>query len=70
MRRALAAGIHCFNVESEAELEILNDVAGKLRRPAPVALRVNPDVDPATHPYIATGLKQSNSIDIARAEAA
>jgi len=71
MRRALAAGIHCFNVESEAELEILNDVAGQLGRPAPVALRVNPDVDPATHPYIATGLKQSKfGIDIARAEAA
>ena len=71
MRRALAAGIHCFNVESEAELEILDDVAGKLGRPAPVALRVNPDVDPATHPYIATGLKQSKfGIDIARAEAA
>lgn len=71
MRRALAAGIYCFNVESEAELEILNAVAGKLGRPAPVALRVNPDVDPATHPYIATGLKQSKfGIDIARAEAA
>ncbi len=70
MRRALAAGIHCFNVESEAELEILNAVAGKLGRPAPVALRVNPDVDPATHPYIATGLKHSKfGIDIARAEA-
>ena len=71
MRAALAAGIHCFNVESEAELEILNDVAGKAGRPAPVALRVNPDVDPATHPYIATGLKQSKfGIDITRAEAA
>ena len=71
MRRALAAGIHCFNVESEAELEILDAVAGQLGRPAPVALRVNPDVDPATHPYIATGLKQSKfGIDIARAEAA
>ena len=71
MRRALTAGIHCFNVESEAELEILNAVAGKLGRPAPVALRVNPDVDPATHPYIATGLKQSKfGIDITRAEAA
>jgi diaminopimelate decarboxylase len=71
MHRALAAGIHCFNVESEAELEILNAVAGKLGRPAPVALRVNPDVDPATHPYIVTGLKQSKfGIDIARAEAA
>jgi len=71
MRRALAAGIHCFNVESEAELEILNDVAAQAGRPAPVALRVNPDVDPVTHPYIATGLKQSKfGIDIARAEAA
>ncbi len=71
MRRALAAGIYCFNVESEAELEILDSVAGELGRPAPVALRVNPDVDPATHPYIATGLKHNKfGIDIARAEAA
>jgi diaminopimelate decarboxylase len=71
MRRALAAGIYCFNVESEAELEVLNEVAGELGKPAPVALRVNPDVDPATHPYIATGLKQSKfGIDIAQAEAA
>ena len=71
MRRALAAGIYCFNVESEAELEVLNEVAGGLGKPAPVALRVNPDVDPATHPYIATGLKQSKfGIDITQAEAA
>src|SRR3990170_5331231 len=71
MRRALAAGIHCFNVESEAELEILDAVARELGKQAPVALRVNPDVDPATHPYIATGLKQSKfGIDIAQAEAA
>ncbi|MEW6330390.1 MAG: diaminopimelate decarboxylase [Pseudomonadota bacterium] len=71
MRRALAAGIYCFNVESEAELEVLNEVAGEMGKPAPVALRVNPDVDPATHPYIATGLKQSKfGIDIAQAEAA
>lgn len=71
MRRALAAGIYCFNVESEAELEILNGVAAELGKQAPVALRVNPDVDPATHPYIATGLKQSKfGIDIARAAAA
>ena len=70
MRLALAAGIYCFNVESEAELEVLNGVAAELGRRAPVALRVNPDVDPATHPYIATGLKQSKfGIDIARAEA-
>jgi len=70
MRRALQAGIYCFNVESEAELEILNSVAGQLGKQAPVALRVNPDVDPATHPYISTGLKQSKfGIDITRAEA-
>lgn len=70
MRHALAAGIYCFNVESEAELEVLNEVAGELGKPAPVALRVNPDVDPATHPYIATGLKQSKfGIDIAQAVA-
>jgi len=70
MRLALAAGIYCFNVESEAELEVLNGVAAELGRRAPVALRVNPDVDPATHPYIATGLKQSKfGIDIEHAEA-
>ena len=59
MEIALAAGIGCFNVESEAELEQLNDVAGRMGKRAPVALRVNPDVDPATHPYISTGLKES-----------
>jgi diaminopimelate decarboxylase len=70
MRLALAAGIHCFNVESEAELEALNGVAAELGRRAPVALRVNPDVDPVTHPYIATGLKQSKfGIDIEHAQA-
>jgi len=70
MQRALEAGIYCFNVESEGELEQLNRVAGELKRRAPVALRVNPDVDPGTHPYISTGLKESKfGIDIARAEA-
>jgi diaminopimelate decarboxylase len=70
MRRALEAGIYCFNVESEPELERLNDVAGTLGRRAPIALRVNPDVDPATHPYIATGLKESKfGIPIERASA-
>jgi diaminopimelate decarboxylase len=59
IRRALLAGIACFNVESEAELEHLNDVAGKLGRRAPVSLRVNPDVDARTHPYIATGLHEN-----------
>jgi len=59
MRRALAANVHCFNVESEAELKALNAVAGELGRRAPLALRVNPDVDARTHPYIATGLRES-----------
>jgi diaminopimelate decarboxylase len=59
MRMALEAGILCFNVESAAELERLNQVAGEMGRVAPVSLRVNPDVDPKTHPYISTGLKQS-----------
>ncbi|MDR2165806.1 MAG: diaminopimelate decarboxylase [Zoogloeaceae bacterium] len=57
MAQALTAGILCFNVESAAELERLNAVAARLGKTAPVGLRVNPDVDPKTHPYIATGLK-------------
>jgi len=57
MRAALAAGILCFNVESASELEALNDVAGEQGRRAPISLRVNPNVDPKTHPYISTGLK-------------
>jgi diaminopimelate decarboxylase len=68
MRRALELGIRCFNVESEAELDRLNRVAGEVGRAAPVSLRVNPDVDPQTHPYIATGLKESKfGIDVADA---
>ena len=59
MEQALTAGIGSFNVESPAELEQLNAVAGRLGKTAPLALRVNPDVDPSTHPYIATGLKES-----------
>ena len=59
MRRALEAGIRCFNVESAAELERLNQVASELGVTAPVALRVNPDVDARTHPYISTGLKEN-----------
>ncbi|MBI4207236.1 MAG: diaminopimelate decarboxylase [Betaproteobacteria bacterium] len=59
MRRALAAGIFCFNVESASELERLDRVAGDMGKTAPVSLRVNPDVDAGTHPYIATGLKQN-----------
>ena len=59
MAQALAAGILCFNVESAGELDRLDAVAGRLRTRAPVSFRVNPDVDPKTHPYIATGLKES-----------
>jgi diaminopimelate decarboxylase len=59
MRRALEVGIRCFNVESAAELQRLDQVAGELGARAPVALRVNPDVDAKTHPYISTGLKEN-----------
>ncbi|OBS08395.1 diaminopimelate decarboxylase [Acidihalobacter prosperus] len=70
MRRALEVGIRCFNVESAPELERLNDVAGALGLRAPVSLRVNPDVDAGTHPYIATGLKENKfGIDIESAPA-
>jgi diaminopimelate decarboxylase len=68
MRQALEAGILCFNVESESELERLDRVAGEMGRRAPVSLRVNPDVDPKTHPYISTGLK-GNKFGIRYAEA-
>jgi diaminopimelate decarboxylase len=57
MRRALEAGIGCFNIESEAELDVLNEVALLCGKSAAVSIRVNPDVDPKTHPYISTGLK-------------
>ena len=57
MREALAAGIGCFNVESEAEIEVLNTVAMSMGLRAPISIRVNPNVDPKTHPYISTGLK-------------
>jgi diaminopimelate decarboxylase len=59
LEQALELGIRCFNVESESELEHLDRIAGASGRRAPVSLRVNPDVDPKTHPYIATGLKES-----------
>lgn len=69
MRRALEVGVHCFNVESEAELERLQDVAAGMGVKAPVSLRVNPDVDAGTHPYISTGLKENKfGIDIEQAE--
>ena len=65
MRRALEAGIHCFNVESEAELELLNATAAEQNKTASISLRVNPDVDAMTHPYISTGLKENKfGIDI------
>ncbi len=69
MRTALQAGIRCFNIESAAELDRLNEVAGTLGVRAPVAFRVNPDVDPKTHPYISTGLK-SNKFGVAIEDAA
>ena len=68
MRRALEVGIRCFNVESEAELLRLNQVAFEMGKCAQVSVRVNPDVDAKTHPYISTGLKQTKfgiDIDIA-----
>ncbi|KMK52517.1 diaminopimelate decarboxylase [[Actinobacillus] muris] len=57
--RALEVGIRCFNVESVAELQRINQVAGELGKTAPISLRVNPDVDAHTHPYISTGLKEN-----------
>jgi len=59
MRRALELGIHCFNVESASELDHLDAAARQAGKRAPVSIRVNPDVDPGTHPYISTGLKES-----------
>lgn len=59
MRAALEAGIFCFNVESASELVRLNDIAGYMGKVAPVSLRVNPNVDAKTHPYISTGLKNN-----------
>ena len=68
MRSALEAGIFCFNVESSSELIRLNDVAGSMQKIAPVSLRVNPNVDAKTHPYISTGLK-NNKFGVAYEEA-
>ena len=68
LRQALEAGIRCFNVESASELERLDEVAAAAGKIAPVALRVNPDVAPKTHPYISTGLK-SNKFGVAFGEA-
>jgi diaminopimelate decarboxylase len=68
MRRALEVGVHCFNVESTDELERLQVVAAEMGVRAPISLRVNPDVDAGTHPYISTGLKE-NKFGIAIADA-
>ncbi len=68
MKQALEAGILCFNVESAPELERLNDVAGSVGKKAPISLRVNPNVDAKTHPYISTGLKE-NKFGVAYEEA-
>ena len=68
--RALEVGIRCFNVESVAELHNINQIAGEMGKIAPISLRVNPDVDAHTHPYISTGLKENKfgvSVDEARA---
>ena len=70
MRRALEVGVHCFNVESVEELERLQLVAAELGKTASISLRVNPDVDAGTHPYISTGLKENKfGIDIEQAPA-
>ncbi len=68
MRQALAAGIGCFNVESDAELDVLSAVAVDMGQQAPVSIRVNPNVDPKTHPYISTGLK-GNKFGVAHEDA-
>lgn len=68
IRRALEVGIHCFNVESEPELERIDRIAGLMGKRAPVSLRINPDVDAKTHPYISTGLKENKfGISVERA---
>jgi diaminopimelate decarboxylase len=68
IRFALQQNIMCFNVESDAELDRINNVAGKLGVKAPISIRINPDVDAKTHPYISTGLK-ANKFGIARDDA-
>lgn len=68
MQRALEVGIYCFNVESTKELNRLNDVAAQLNKKASISIRVNPDINPNTHPYISTGLKENKfGIDIKEA---
>src|SRR5690606_38072824 len=68
MARALQAGVHCFNIESEAELDQLYQVATAQGAVARISLRVNPDVNAGTHPYISTGLKENKfGVDIEQA---
>jgi len=76
IEQALQVGIHCFNIESEAELTRLNEVSLRLGLPASISVRVNPDVDAGTHPYISTGLKENKfgistdrAVDVYRAAA-
>lgn len=65
IERALEVGVHCFNVESESELDRIQTVASRMGKKAPISLRINPDVDAKTHPYISTGLKENKfGIDI------
>lgn len=65
IRRALEVGVHCFNIESEPELDRVNEVAREMNLQAPISIRVNPDVDAQTHPYISTGLKENKfGVDI------
>ncbi len=68
IRRALDVGIRCFNVESEPELQVINDIAAEMGKVAPISIRVNPNVDAKTHPYISTGLKE-NKFGIAHEQA-
>ena len=68
IRRALEVGIRCFNVESQAELQVINDIAVEMGKVAPISIRVNPNVDAKTHPYISTGLKE-NKFGIAHEQA-
>jgi len=68
IRRALEVGIRCFNVESQAELLVIDEIAGEMNKIAPISLRVNPNVDAQTHPYISTGLKE-NKFGIAHDQA-
>lgn len=70
IQRALQVGVHCFNVESTNELDRIQQIAAEMGKIAPISLRINPDVDAQTHPYISTGLKENKfGIDISEAEA-